>query len=138
MRGGRAGRRRVTTSHATRSSRSSGGSRTSACSRNESTNERKAARLVTGSSTTTEPSASSSTTWSGPDVLHRPARLRAVDPHAGAHGRLGAELPGAAGLPGHGGGGRARRPAPSTSVDLALDAVEPVVALLVPEVVEAR
>ena len=124
-------------SHATRSSRSSGGSSTSACSRNDSTKERKAARLVTGSSTTTEPSASSS---------HHVVRARRAAPPSPPAGRRCA--------PGRGPAPRRRAPrcpapgpgrrwsggsngGPSASVDLAVDAVEPVVALLVPEVVVA-
>ena len=70
-------------SQATSSSRSSGGSSTSAWSRKPSTNDRNASRLVTGSSTTTAPSSSACTTWSGPDVLHRPPGLLGVDAHPG-------------------------------------------------------
>ena len=70
-------------------------------------------------------------------MLHRPDRLRAVDADAGSNGRLGAQLPGAACLTRHGGGGRLEGRLVDDG-DLALDAIEPVVALLVAEVVVAR
>ena len=71
----------------------------------------------------------------GPDVLHGPAGLGAIDAHAGADGRFGAELPGAARLA-RDGGGRHLEGGPLDDRDLAVDAIEPIVALLSAEVVE--
>ena len=73
----------------------------------------------------------------GADVLHGPARLGSVDAHARSHRRFGTELPGASRLTRHRGGGHVER-WPVDDGDLAVDAIEAIVPLLLPQVVKAR